>query len=70
MNAAEAMTTTKMLATDLRPVRKMSGAEPVASPMASSTMGRIKGAISIAPITTAVLSSANPSVARAAAISN
>ncbi|MEJ7596622.1 MAG: hypothetical protein WKG01_01830 [Kofleriaceae bacterium] len=61
-------TTAMMLVTDRRPARNTSGAAPVDSPIASSTIGFISGAINIAPMTTAVLSSARPSVASAAAI--
>jgi hypothetical protein len=68
VNSAAAPTTITMLEIARRPVRNTSGVDPVASPIASSTIGRINGAISIAPITTAVLSSASPSVASAAAI--
>jgi hypothetical protein len=66
--AVDAATTTMMLATERNPARKTSGADPVASPIASSTIGLISGAINIAPITTAVLSRASPSVASAVAI--
>ncbi len=63
-------TTIAMLLSARDPARNASGGEPVARPIASSMIGRMSGAISMAPMTTAVLSSASPRVASAAAITS
>ncbi len=62
IEAAPPMPTTTLSA--MRPAeRRTRKGDPEASPMASPTIGRMSGATSMAPITTALLPTTRPSVA-------